>query len=831
MPKLIIDDLEIEVPEKTKVIEAAERLGIMIPRFCYHPGLGSVGACRVCAVKFLQGPFRGVQMSCMVEARDGMVVSTTDPEAVAFRKHVIEWLMLNHPHDCPVCDEGGHCLLQEETVAGGHGIRRYRGEKRTYRDQFLGVFVQHEMNRCIHCYRCRRFYQEYAGYRDLGAMQIANHVYFGRFTDGPLESPFAGNLIDICPTGVYTDKPARYKGRRWDFERSPSVCIHCSLGCHTVASARYREMVRQEARFSAEINGYFICDRGRFGFYYTNHAERQRCARIGSGQPGWDEAVRSTAEQLTRISRDHGPEAIASLGSTRCSLETLGLLRHLSKRCGWRQPNTFMEPGLQRNVQRAVARLDERIAVSLRAVEGADFILAVGVDPVNEAPMLALAMRQAFRHGATLAVIDPRPVCLPLEFHHLAVAPADLDPCFSLLIKASAPSPSATDAGPGASFLGDPLPGSFAPDPVLQDRISALSARLRESQRPVIVCGTDIVPESTLDLAADNALLLRATKPRSGLFYLLPGANAFGAALLSAGESSFMDTIEAIETGAVKALVAVESDPFWSFPDQQRLQQALDQLDLLLVLDYLPSRLAQRAQVFLPTATLFEAEACFVNQEGRAQLTEAIFRGGMPLVQVSGGNHPPRVYGHPPPGGGPKPAWQVLTDLMSAMSSQEKTMTREGVWAFLAQENPIFAKLAHSAPGSEGPRLIANQSSWEAFAPGASLQGKRPPDHHLQLLLVDWTFGTEELAACSSPVQQVEAAPCLFLHAADAADANLADGDQVTVHLDGGPLPVRLRVLPNMARGVLILPRHRQLAWQKLKQVPAVVSLRQIEKS
>jgi NADH-quinone oxidoreductase subunit G len=234
MPKLKIDNLEIEVPKGTKVIEAAARLGIIIPRFCFHPALGPVGACRVCAVKFLEGPVKGVQMSCMTDAQDGMVVSTADEEAVDFRKHVIEWLMMNHPHDCPVCDEGGHCLLQDMTVSGGHGIRRYLGKKRTYRDQYLGVFVQHEMNRCIHCWRCRRFYQEFAGYRDLGAMQIAHRTYFGRYKDGPLESPFSGNLIDICPTGVYTDKPSRFTGRRWDFERGLSLCIHCSLGCNTI---------------------------------------------------------------------------------------------------------------------------------------------------------------------------------------------------------------------------------------------------------------------------------------------------------------------------------------------------------------------------------------------------------------------------------------------------------------------------------------------------------------------------------------------------------------------------------------------------------------------
>jgi len=170
MPKLIIDTREIEVPAGTKVIEAAERLGILIPRFCYHPALGSVGACRMCAVAFQEGPVKGIQMSCMVEARDQMVVSSTDPGVVDFRRQIIEWLMINHPHDCPVCDAGGHCLLQDMTVSGGHGRRRYQGLKRTYRDQNLGPLVQHEMNRCIQCYRCARYYQEFAGYRDLGVL-------------------------------------------------------------------------------------------------------------------------------------------------------------------------------------------------------------------------------------------------------------------------------------------------------------------------------------------------------------------------------------------------------------------------------------------------------------------------------------------------------------------------------------------------------------------------------------------------------------------------------------------------------------------------------------
>ena len=258
MAKLTIDNREIEVAAGTKVIEAAERLGIMIPRFCYHPALGPVGACRVCAVSFTEGPIQGVQMSCMVNAQDGMVVSTTDHEAVDFRRQVIEWLMLNHPHDCPVCDEGGHCLLQDLTVSGGHGLRRFKGLKRTHVDQYLGPFVQHEMNRCIQCYRCARYYQAVAGAKDLGVMGIGSRVYFGRSQPGTLESPFAGNLIDICPTGVYTDKPSRYLGRRWDFQRASSICLHCGLGCNLLVSSRYRQVIRHEAAVNPNVIGQIL---------------------------------------------------------------------------------------------------------------------------------------------------------------------------------------------------------------------------------------------------------------------------------------------------------------------------------------------------------------------------------------------------------------------------------------------------------------------------------------------------------------------------------------------------------------------------------------------
>ena len=258
--------------------ETCLALGFDIPYFCYHPALGSVGACRQCAVKkFANADDKTgkIVMSCMEPVAEGLIISINDPEVKAFRAAVIEGLMTNHPHDCPVCDEGGECHLQDMTVMTGHNYRRFVFKKRTYTSQYLGPFIQHEMNRCIQCYRCVRFYRDYAGGKDLVVSGSANHVYFGRHREGTLESEFSGNLVEVCPTGVFTDKTLKnHYTRKWDMTNSPSVCIHCSLGCNIFMSERYGSVRRIMSRYNGSVNGYFICDRGRFGYEYLNSPDR-----------------------------------------------------------------------------------------------------------------------------------------------------------------------------------------------------------------------------------------------------------------------------------------------------------------------------------------------------------------------------------------------------------------------------------------------------------------------------------------------------------------------------------------------------------------------------
>jgi NADH-quinone oxidoreductase subunit G len=865
MPRLVIDDLEVEVPKGTKVIEAAERLGIVIPRFCYHEALGSVGACRMCAVKFVQGPFKGVQMSCMIDAQDGMVVSTTDEEAVQFRKRVIELLMMNHPLDCPVCDEGGQCLLQDETWSSGHGIRRYRGKKRTYRDQYLGPFIQHEMNRCIHCYRCSRYYQEFAGYRDLGPMQIGDRIYFGRFSDGKLESPFSGNLVDICPTGVYTDKTARFKVRRWDLQRAPSLCNQCSLGCNTIGNAYYRGVMRVEARFNHDVNGYFICDAGRFGFSYTNggedHKGRPWFAMVDGKAVCAKTALGKAAEALGRISQKYGPGAIAAIGSHRNSLETQCMLKRICRTKNWVGPVFFSDPARRRKTRSAVECLDLETAASMREIENADFIVIVGADPVNEAGMAALAIRQASRKKAPVVVIDPRPVELPFDFELIPAAPGEIELYLAAIVagavKKDAKIPGKEAGGwtaPGVgtqTFGGGETEGDRTTDEIstlreaagfyralmegcrdleLPSRTSFLSECLSSAKRPVIVCGTDVTRETTPAFAADCVQLLRAAGKDARLFYILQGAGSFGSALMSGlSGPDLTELIADIEKGAIRALLVAESDPFHYYPDRSRLDLAISKLEVLIAIDYLPTETVNRAAVFCPSSTIFETGSTYINQEGRVQFARRVHHGGMPIW---GGEHPERVYGELVPGADHLPAWRALGEIAGdAMPEGEPGKIFPG--GFFAAEHSALEGLAQGAQAADGMRILPGKSGredrWKSLS---AKSGKRPKiSEGLELLTVEWMFGTTEFSAYSDSIKAGLSEPHMAMNSKDAQRAGLCDGDRVLLELDGGELETVVCVSDRTAEGVLIVPRHQSLDWRKMRSASVWVPPEKIRKT
>lgn len=403
MAVIHIDGKTVEVDGADNLLQACLSLGIDVPYFCYHPALGSVGSCRQCAVKQYQnkedyeaGKGRLV-MSCMVAPSEDMYISVDDQEAKEFRQSIVEFLMTNHPHDCPTCEEGGHCHLQDMTYMSGHNRRRYRFTKRTHHNQELGPFIAHEMNRCIACYRCVRFYKDYAGGEDLGVYASNNRVYFGRDKDGQFESEFSGNLTEVCPTGVFTDKThsERYN-RKWDMQYAPSICHGCSAGCNISPGERYGELRRIENRYNGEVNGYFLCDRGRFGYGYVNRADRplQALEKINDKHVkiNLDYALEETVKRIQG-------KSMIGIGSPRASLETNYALKNL---VGFDNFSTGLNHQQQALVEKTIEILstDGIHNPSLDDIEKHDAVLILGEDITQTSSRVALSVRQAAKNEA-----------------------------------------------------------------------------------------------------------------------------------------------------------------------------------------------------------------------------------------------------------------------------------------------------------------------------------------------------------------------------------------------------------------------------------------------
>jgi NADH-quinone oxidoreductase subunit G len=775
MPKLTIDNLEVTVPEGTNVLEAARALDIVIPHFCYHEALGAVGSCRLCAMTFLAGPVEGLKMACMIEAQDGMVVSSTDPDAVELREHVIEWAMTNHPFDCPVCDEGGECQLQEMTVAGGHGVRRYTGKKCTFTNQDLGPFVQQEMNRCITCYRCVRTYRDYCGGSDYGVFGSRNRIQYGRLQEGTLESPFSGNIIDVCPTGVLTSKPFRYKTRLWDLQEAPSICPHCSLGCATIPGGRYREVQRVKAGINRETNGFFICDRGRFGYDHVNHPERPRQPRI-DGQPSvMDEALTAARERVAEMVREHGPESVAFLGSSRASFEANALLRDWAVATGSTQLLFEAHQGRDRAARTLAARLGEH-ARSLEDLRQSDLIVLFGADPLAEGPMLALAMRQAVRNGGKVVVVDPRPVDLPCAASHLPLAAERMPQILAAL---------------GENDLS-------SLDAQERELFENLAEQISSARRPVMVGGADLLDGKGVDALCSSAAKLSSEDRNVGVMVLLAGPNSYGGALLAGDGPGFDTILDAIQEGTVRALVCLQSDPFCEAMDPARAQAALGHLQLLVSIDATPSLAAQRAAIFLPARTNAEMAGSYINNEGRLQAFLPVIDPGLPIQVTGAGNHPPREFFHKTPGSSPEPDWWLLAQLL------EREADLSAVRKMIAQNDERFIGLMTITAEATGLRLRAKGSlppATERELPHATTSAA------LKLLTITAAVGSNWLAHLSSPLAATEPKPYVCLHPEQAEVLGLAAGDRARLTTHFGHCHVMIRVNEKVLNGLVLVPQ------------------------
>jgi NADH-quinone oxidoreductase subunit G len=636
MVSIQIDGKHYEVTPGKNLLETCLALGIYVPHFCYHPALGSVGACRLCAVKKYRNTddqVGRIVMSCMEPVTDGLVINVNDPEAVAFRAAIIESLMINHPHDCPICDEGGECHLQDMTVMTGHNYRRYGFKKRTHENQYLGPFINHEMNRCIQCYRCVRFYNDYAGGNDLGVFGAHDHVYFGRHQDGNLESEFSGNLVEVCPTGVFTDKTLKaHYTRKWDLTNAPSVCVHCSVGCNTIAGERYGGLRRIMTRYNGAVNGYFLCDRGRFGYEFVNDEKRIRKPqiRIAKGNDPEDATPEKLADALTEAFS--GTTRWLGIGSPRASLEANFALSCLVGTGNFFHGISHKEHELVKTAIHILS-MGNAHSPSLKEIEKADAVFILGEDVTHTAPMTALAVRQASRskdmeiasksgipewndyarrekvQGVKSPIFIATPQATKLDdiaektYHASAGDIARLGFAVALLLNKEAPV----------------IPGI---DKVQQDLAKQIADAFRNAKNPLIITGVHCGSPELLESAANISEAFAGNGKKVMLSLLLPECNSLGLGMMEGG--SLEDLVAPPDGDKSTGLVILEND-LYRRGDRGFIDSILEKCNPVIVLDHLENETTLKADILLPVGTFAESEGTLVNNEGRAQRFYRVF--------------------------------------------------------------------------------------------------------------------------------------------------------------------------------------------------------------
>ena len=641
MARIIIDGIIYEVRDGSNLLQECLSRGLDIPYFCWHPCMGSVGACRQCAVK----QYRDIEdkngtlvMACMTPVTEGAIISIEDPQAKEFRASVIESLMINHPHDCPVCEEGGECHLQDMTLMSGHNYRRYDKKKRTHRNQYLGPFIGHEMNRCIACYRCVRYYDDYAGGTDLAVLASHHHVYFGRHEDGVLESEFSGNLVEVCPTGVFTDATfsAQYS-RKWDLQTAPSVCVGCGVGCNTSPGERYGTLRRIVNRYHGDINGYFLCDRGRFGHGFVNDPARLRrpFERI-DGQ-----ALMLDGDQARERLHRFAAQRCIGIGSPRASVEANFALQQLVGE------DNFYAGADDRELAmlQLILQLQGNPALhtpSVREIEEADAVLIVGEDVTNTAPRLALALRQSVRNRARdLAVAARIPVWQDAAVRELAQD--EKSPLYILASQSTRLDDVATGRVIGspvellqitlaiAAAIDSGAPGvTGSHDPQQATQIEDIVRQLLAARRPLIVTGCGCGSSQLLGAAANVALALFNRRRKDGqttavdFCAAVPEVNSLGMAMLITGGRSLGKALQRMQEGSVTSAIVLENDLYRRAPARV-LDPALAAVEQLVVIDQLPTLTTDKAFMVLPCAAFPEQEASHVNYEGRAQLSFQVY--------------------------------------------------------------------------------------------------------------------------------------------------------------------------------------------------------------
>ncbi|MGD0127717.1 MAG: NADH-quinone oxidoreductase subunit NuoG [Terriglobia bacterium] len=632
--KLTIDGKPVAVPPGTVLIEAAKQVGIEIPSYCYYPGLSLQGACRMCLVAIERMP--KLQTACTTVVANGMVVRTETEEVKNARKAMLEFLLTNHPLDCPVCDKGGECELQDAVFRYGAADTRFMEPKLHHEERKFSSLVYYDWPRCILCYRCIRVCDEGLDVNAYGIGFRGAHSEIIPNRGETLECEECGMCIDICPVGALTSGTYRYLTRPWELTYTGTICNHCGDGCKTTLSISNNRIIRANNRDHSGFNGEFLCVKGRFGWDFVNNDKRLTAPLIrrnGKQESGtWDEALGLAVERLKAVLAQNGPDSLAVIGSNRITNEESYLLGRFTRTVLGSNNLDHHRTADYSSLVRALteAQAGDRHA-AMEDIPQASSILLVGNDPTQQHPLLAYQIRQAVqRHGAKLNVINHQEIKLHRQASfYVSVAPGG-------------------EAEAIRTLAGNETPS--AEHPVAADALNALHEKLRMETDTIIIFGDEIqgsaiddlvkwglsLPGKTRFIALGDYANSRGAADMGVLPGTLPGyspvtdeaararfESAWAAKIPTRPGRHARQIIAGIESGEIKALLVFGSNPVKTFGISK---EALGKLAFLMVAEIFPTETTELADVVLPATSFAEKAGTVTNTCGQVQALKKTMR-------------------------------------------------------------------------------------------------------------------------------------------------------------------------------------------------------------
>jgi NADH-quinone oxidoreductase subunit G len=820
---LTIDDRQVEVPKGTLVVDAAAKLNIEIPIFCSHPKLDPVACCRMCLVE-ISGP-RGMmlQTACSVPVAQDMVVKTNTQAVQDMQEANLAFLLLNHPLDCPICDKGGECPLQDQTMRFGPGISQLVEPKRQKKKHYMiSDTIVLDQERCVLCWRCIRYLEEWEDRPQLALFERGGATIIDIQDGRPVDAKTSGNIIDLCPVGALTNRVARFAFRPWEIERTPSICTQCAVGCNIRLDTRTHTLRRIISRENMQVNDQWICDKGRFAHGWVNNEERLTMPlvrREGKLQPAtWSEALQVVAERLQAIKAQAGADAVGGIGSAKLSNESNYLLQRLMRQLIGTNNIDHRDGGDISALDTGLPALAEIMKPQYGPDPKHDVVLLFGIDSNEELPVLDLHLKRAIRRGKLKVIVahPRRTELMRYDAPHLQYTPGGEVLLLNALLEAAvaAKNDTKSDAAQTAGEVsGDDLRRVAGVEP---EAVAAAAALLANAKSALILYGPlGARGEQGKAVTAALSNLALYTGHYERLAYIGLDANSQGCRDLGVlpdrlpGHVALDDTLarpmlEQLWGGTlpttpgktysemlnaagneIKALYIMGADPASERPTWAA---NLDKLDFLVVQELMLTETAQRADVVLPAVSWAEQDGTFTNLERRVQRA-------------------PKALGDPHTKAAAD--WMILTHLAMHFDVQWPYSATQGVTQEITIANPLYSGLTWERIGDQGEQWFVADATYtrpEGKYKPVEQQALPAGEDGLRLVNSPALYDSGNMFGLTKQMAGVSFGPHAALHPDDAARLGLTAEDPVQVRNEHGTISLHVKVEAAVKPGTVWIP-------------------------